>query len=674
MAKEKEITENDNTKLSEIVTNLNKKYGQGTIVLDKIIDIQRFSSGSFTLDRALGGGWARGRIIEILGAESSGKAQPLYSKILTPSGWKLMRDIEIGDIVCAPDGGNTTIVGVFPQGKKQIYRVIFDDKSFADCTEEHLWLVYQRESNLGEVLSTKELMEKGLKRKNSCRKFKIPIVKQLEFNGHKDLPIDPYLLGLLLGDGSFRGPTIKFSTIEQELLDNISAILSKDFPEMTISAKMGDCDYHLKKKEFGKKRTRLYELLEKLGLTNKLSQDKFIPEEYLFASIFQRTALLQGLIDSDGSIDSDGGTSFSTSSPKLSQQFEFLVRSLGFRCVTSSRITKYTSSTGNKVDGLPSFRSSLITNSSDICPARLTRKKCNLSNNLSSYRFRFIESIEKIDIAECQCIKVGHPDGLYITNDFIVTHNTTITLHAAAEVQKAGGRVLFVDCEHAIDGIYSAKLGVNMDQLIVSQPYCGEHAVEVIDEFAKSGMIDLIIVDSVAAMTPKAELDGDMLDAHMGLHARLMSKAMRVITGVAAKTETTVMLTNQFRQKITMYGDGKTTTGGNALKFYASQRLELTRVGKPVEVEGEPVGIEVNAKVIKNKTAPPFKETSLRFMYGVGIDKELDILRLALTKDVISRAGAGWLTYGDKKLQGEDKFLVFLKEHPEEMDKIKSLL
>lgn len=240
---------------------------------------------------------------------------------------------------------------------------------------------------------------------------------------------------------------------------------------------------------------------------------------------------------------------------------------------------------------------------------------------------------------------------------------TSIALHATAEIQKQGGVVAYLDQEHALDGTYAKNLGVDMGKLLIAQPFCGEDCLEMVDEFASSGLVDLVVVDSVAALVPKAELEGSMEQAHIGLQARLMSKAMRMITGPAAKSGTTVIFVNQFRDKISMYGGGKVGTSGNALKYYSSQRVELYRPNKPIMKDGEPIGIQVEAKIIKNKVAPPFRTASLFVRWGKGIDTYTDVLRVAVDKGLVGRGKSGWYTYGEHKIQGEDAMAEYIKEN-----------
>lgn len=248
---------------------------------------------------------------------------------------------------------------------------------------------------------------------------------------------------------------------------------------------------------------------------------------------------------------------------------------------------------------------------------------------------------------------------------------TTLTLHIAAECQKAGGTVAFVDAEHALDTAYASDLGVDIPNTLISQPDSGEQALEITDMLVRSGAVDLLIVDSVAALTPKAELDGDMGDSHMGLQARLMSQALRKLTGSISRSNCTVIFINQLRMKIgVMFGNPETTTGGNALKFYSSVRMDIRRIG--AIKEGENVtGNRTRIKVVKNKVAPPFKQVEFDIMYGTGISKEGDLLDLAVAEKVVDKAGA-WYSYKDGKIgQGRENAKRFLIENPEVMTEIR---
>ncbi|MDO4788141.1 MAG: recombinase RecA [Johnsonella sp.] len=241
---------------------------------------------------------------------------------------------------------------------------------------------------------------------------------------------------------------------------------------------------------------------------------------------------------------------------------------------------------------------------------------------------------------------------------------TTVALHMVAEVQKRGGIAGFIDAEHALDPVYAKNIGVDIDNLYISQPDNGEQALEITDTMVRSGAVDIIIVDSVAALVPKSEIDGDMGDSHMGLQARLMSQGLRKLTGIMSKGNCTVIFINQLRDKIgVMFGNPETTTGGKALKFYASVRLDV-RKGDAIKVNGEQIGSQTKVKVIKNKIAPPFKSASFDIIFGKGIVKEGDILDLAVAADIVEKSGS-WYAYGGNKIgQGRDNAKLYLQENP----------
>lgn len=242
---------------------------------------------------------------------------------------------------------------------------------------------------------------------------------------------------------------------------------------------------------------------------------------------------------------------------------------------------------------------------------------------------------------------------------------TTLTLHIAASAQKTGGTVAFIDAEHALDIEYAKKLGVNADELLLSQPDTGEQALEITDMLIRSGAVDLIIIDSVAALVPRAEIEGEMGDSHMGLQARLMSQALRKLTGTIAKSHTCLIFINQIRHKIgVFYGSPETTTGGNALKFYASMRLDIRRTGQ-IKQGDQIVGNRTRVRVVKNKMAPPFKDAEFDIIFNEGISRESDIIELAVDNGIIDKSGA-WFSYGDERIgQGRENVRKYLKENPE---------
>ena len=248
---------------------------------------------------------------------------------------------------------------------------------------------------------------------------------------------------------------------------------------------------------------------------------------------------------------------------------------------------------------------------------------------------------------------------------------TTLTLHAIAECQKAGGIAAFIDAEHAFDRFYAEKLGVDLGELVISQPDNGEQALEIADNLIRSGAVDALVIDSVAALTPKSEIEGEMGDSKMGLHARLMSQALRKLTSSISKTNCTVFFINQLREKIgVMFGNPETTTGGNALKFYASVRIDIRKSTQLKDTEGSVLGNKTRVKIVKNKVAPPFKTAEFDIMYGEGISKTGEILDLGVELDIIEKSGS-WFSYGGSKLgQGRDSVKSILKDNPELMEEL----
>src|SRR5512133_2781958 len=251
---------------------------------------------------------------------------------------------------------------------------------------------------------------------------------------------------------------------------------------------------------------------------------------------------------------------------------------------------------------------------------------------------------------------------------------TTLALHAIAEAQKKGGIAAFVDAEHALDVGYARKLGVRTDDLLISQPDTGEQALEIAETLVRSGAVDVLVVDSVAALVPKAELEGEMGDAHMGVQARLMSQALRKLTGTISKSSTIVIFINQIRMKIgVMFGNPETTTGGNALKFYATQRLDIRRIGA-IKDGDNVIGNRTRVKVVKNKVAPPFKEVEFDIMYGQGISREGDVLDLAAEQNIVEKSGT-WFSFGGERIgQGREQAKTFFREHPEILQQVEGQL
>ena len=251
---------------------------------------------------------------------------------------------------------------------------------------------------------------------------------------------------------------------------------------------------------------------------------------------------------------------------------------------------------------------------------------------------------------------------------------TTLALHVVAEAQKAGGEAAFIDAEHALDPVYAGHLGVDIDALLVAQPDNGEQALEIAEALVRSGAIDVVVVDSVAALVPRAEIEGDMGDSHVGLHARLMSQALRKLAGAISKSNAILIFINQLREKVgVMYGNPEVTTGGRALKFYASMRMDVRKIEQLKGPGGEFIGSHTRVKVVKNKVAPPFKEAEFDIFYGKGISRDGELTDMAVKMDIIKRSGA-WFSYGDQRWQGRDNVRQFLADNPDVMAEIAALV
>ena len=280
------------------------------------------------------------------------------------------------------------------------------------------------------------------------------------------------------------------------------------------------------------------------------------------------------------------------------------------------------------------------------------------------------EKRKALDAAMSQIEKQFGKGSVMKLGDYKSSGKTTLALHAVAEAQKMGGEAAFIDAEHALDPSYAKKIGVDVDNLIVSQPDTGEQALEIAEALIRSGAIDIIVVDSVAALVPKAEIDGDMGDAHVGLQARLMSQALRKLAGTINKTNATIIFINQLREKVgIMFGNPETTAGGRALKYYASVRMDIRRI-EAIKQDGEVVGNRTRVKVVKNKVAPPFREAEFDIVYGKGISKEGSVLDLAVNLDIIEKSGS-WFSYNGEKIgQGRENVKRQLAENPKFMAEI----
>jgi len=402
--------------------------------------------------------------------------------------------------------------------------------------------------------------------------------------------------------------------------------------------------------------------------------DKHIPESYLHGSVAQRLALLQGLMDTDGTVSATGAEvgrgagaarcEFSVVSRRLASDVHELLLGLGIKvtlhegpALLRGRVVGTRYRLGFQTN-LPVFR--LPRKAARLIPLRTRRAA-----------LRYVTTVEPVPSVPVRCIQVDHPSHTYLAGrECVPTHNTTVALHAAASAQKAGGIAAFIDAEHALDPEYAKALGVDTDALLVSQPDTGEQALEIADMLIRSGALDVIVIDSVAALVPRAEIEGEMGDSHVGLQARLMSQALRKITGGLSNSGTTAIFINQLREKIgVMFGSPETTTGGKALKFYASVRLDIRRI-ETLKDGTDAVGSRTRVKVVKNKVAPPFKQAEFDILFGHGISREGSLIDVGVEQALIRKSGA-WYTYeGDQLGQGKENARKFMLENPDVADEI----
>ena len=636
--------------LETALAQIERQFGRGSVMRlgDEVrAPIEVIPTGAISLDIALGiGGHPRGRVVEIYGPEGSGKALALDTPIPTPKGWTAMGELSPGQEVFAGDGSVTRVTFATPvMTGHECFRVRFSDGSEVIADADHQWVTENEEERRGRsaqhcgVRTTEQIA--ATLRVGRQANHAIPTTQPLALP-HADLPLDPYLFGLWLGDGGSHGDT--FTTADPELLE---AFHSAAFPT-TAQAKR--YVYYVK---------GLKDALRPLGVL----RNKHIPMQYLRGSQEQRRALLAGLLDTDGSIRHSAGlVRFVNTNKALVDGVRELVHSLGLTARTSIREAG-TYGPNHKRCWTVGF-----TPDSEAGELfRLHRKQGHRQlADSGRARRRYITAIEPVPSVPVRCIQVDHPSHTYLAgHECIPTHNTTVALHAAASAQKNGGIAAFIDAEHALDPEYAKKLGVDTDALLVSQPDTGEQALEIADMLVRSSAIDVIIIDSVAALVPRAEIEGEMGDSHVGLQARLMSQAMRKLAGALNQTKTTAIFINQLREKVgVLFGSPETTSGGRALKFYSSVRLDVRRI-ETLKDGTDAVGSRTRVKVVKNKLAPPFRTAEFDILFGFGISREGSLIDLGVEQNIVRKSGA-WYTYeGDQLGQGKENARSFLRDNPD---------
>jgi len=618
-------------KLGQLRTQLTKKY-KGEVFTTiangaRVANINAVKSGWRELDDLITGetdksamtvvgsglGWPRGRIVEIYGEEGMGKALEVSTPVLTPEGFWPIGRLKVGDYVIGSNGRPTRVVGVYPQGVKSGFEVTTTDGGSLVCCAEHLWVTTTDSDSTPRIRTTSEISDTLTHKMGDYEypRHRLPLVKPVTFdNAPAPLPIDPYLLGCLLGDGNLTGSCVVINKPEPEVLE----MCNERLPDEDVGVFFDDGNgpnsaIRIKRKQRDNTLSETAKALRELGLLGLKSVEKFIPNEYLYAKKSDRLRLLRGLLDTDGYVDRRGvDVEHTTSSEQLAAGVIFLARSLGAIVSTTARTPTYMYR-GWRRRGRISYRSR-IRFVDKTCPVSSEKHLAKWRGGDQTPRYRCIKSIEPVGEAEFICIKVEAKDGLFVADDFIVTHNTTLALHAIAAFQRAGELCGFVDAEHALDVTYAAKLGVNLSDLVLNQPdHGGEQALDIVTTMCDSGLFGCIVVDSVAALTPLAELELDFEESSQpGGHARLMSRALRKLVSVVKRHNTLLIFINQTRLKIGVrFGNPKTTTGGQALKFYASVRMEMVNV--KTKKKGDRVLYRrTRIRTVKNKCAPPFRD------------------------------------------------------------------
>jgi recombination protein RecA len=636
--------------LETALAQIERQFGRGSIMRlgdEARAPIEVIPTGAISLDVALGiGGLPRGRVVEIFGPEGSGKALALDTPIPTPKGWTTMGELSPGQEVFASDGSTTQVTFATPvMTGHECFRVRFSDGSEIIADADHQWVTENDEERRGRsaqrwgVRTTQQIaatLRAGRQANHAVRTTQPFVLPDTE------LPLDPYVFGLWLGDGGSRGDT--FTTADPELLE---AFHWAAFP---TTAKSKQYEYYVK---------GLKDALRPLGVL----RNKHIPVQYLRGSEEQRRALLAGLLDTDGSIRHSAGLiRFVNTNEALIDGVRELVHSLGLTTRVSVR------EAGTYGPNQRRCWTVVFTPDSDAGEFfRLRRKRGHRQlTDRGRARRRYITAVEPVVSVPVRCIQVDHPSHTYLAGrECIPTHNTTVALHAVASAQKNGGIAAFIDAEHALDPDYAKNLGVDTDALLVSQPDTGEQALEIADMLIRSSAIDVIVIDSVAALVPRAEIEGEMGDSHVGLQARLMSQAMRKLAGALNQTKTTAIFINQLREKVgVLFGSPETTSGGRALKFYASVRLDVRRI-ETLKDGTEAVGSRTKVKVVKNKVAPPFRSAEFDIVFGQGISREGGLIDLGVEQSIVRKSGA-WYTYeGDQLGQGKENARTFLRDNPD---------
>jgi len=724
-------------KVNEVISKIQDEHGEGSIMNlgeEKHLDIDTISSGSLSLDHALGvGGIPRGKVVEIFGKEASGKCLAKDTYINTENGLETIEEffernnvvpsctskITDGESSVVNRNGNLEEVGEFVNNnRRQTFKVKTESGNEIKCTPNHPFLVMSKDGywvwkNAIDLTTDDYVIQR----------------RDGNFGGKAIRDKKSYFLGTLIADAYFGeqrvGVTNDDPYIKNIIVEEGIEIFGVE-PKKYNNNDNGSINYHFNCKEF------VQDFYQEFGYQPGKAKDKYFSQKLRGLDKESTKALIQGYMDSESYVGQEESTiSVTSASHELLLQLKLLLQQFGIIAtlkdkkvkaypdndyyrlsISGKESLKYKRTIGSKspkikksmkniskpsqtYDNIPHLdkiignlkRASETTrehqrligdyynnpNSNPIPYKKLDEifnlewKDSLLLDRLkevyeTNYYYDKVKSIQEYDNIPTFDLHLPETHS-FITNG-LITHNTTLALHIIAEAQKEGGLAAFIDAEHALDPKYSRAIGVDLDDIFLSQPSSGEQALEITEKLVRSSTMDVVVIDSVAALVPQAELEGEMGDSQIGLQARLMSQAMRKLTSAIAQSKTMVVFINQIRSKInnSPWGPSTTTSGGRALKFYSSLRLNIY-ISKTIDNSAEEkVGNETTVRVVKNKVSPPFKEAKFDIIYGEGISRERELLELGQKYDVVERSGA-WYSYDDDNLgQGKANSVECLKE------------
>ena len=668
----------------DFLAKFEKDFGDVCITGDKLFDSPpKIVKVSPSIDLAIGG-IPEGTWTLLSGPEKCGKGQPLYSKIYTPTGPILMKDIKVGDIVCSPDGTTTKVTGVFPQGKKQVYRIYFKNSIFVDCDEDHLWVIKDRNKiKKEECISTKELLKRILftREKNKIydkkyKKYNLSIQTSITQFNTQDIDLHPYIMGVLLGDGSFRSVILTLSSADSFIVDKVNKFLPKGFK----FKKQQTSKYCFNLNSNRKSQENIRQSIKKYGLMGKLSYQKHIPNEYIYNSIENRILLIQGLLDTDGNVEvhKNGAISiiFNTSSKILANQFQFLIESIGGICSINSRFTFYTHN-GAKLRGKRSYRC-YVSYSKPEKLVSLPRKKILIRKRIRPVRY-FIHKIDKLNKIETQCIKVAKKDGLYITDHFICTHNTSIALQIAANAQEQFNKeVYYISAEGRftklnLTSVSTLKLDTfHRIQSTQDKILSAEDLLNITIEIIKNKPGCVIIIDSVSSLCADKEMGEDLTSSTRAATPKLLASFCRRMGTVIPIQKTIIICILHLQANMSGYGSPWNEDGGKFLQYQADIKLRAKGIEKIKNKDGKQIGQLVKWSVLSSALGAPGSEIESYLRYGHGIDKTMESIVLAKDLGLIIQKGAWYhSTLFEDKFQGEENLYDYLVNN---QDKLKLLL